>query len=175
VLNAGIQLVERDALGLATVLARKGKSVELTARVRQLFCVELPREPRRALTGAIAFAATAPGAWLAMREVASADFASTLMDSLSGLASVSDQTDAFAVVRISGPKVREVLCKLVPLDLHARAFAVNQFAVTIIAHIPVTMWRLADSADGSVMFELATFRSFSDSFRQTLLMSAASV
>jgi methylglutamate dehydrogenase subunit D len=172
-LNANVQVAERSALGLVTVLVRKGKSAELAARVRERFGVELPREPRRAVADEIAFAGTAPGAWLAMRENVGADFASSLMDSLAGLASVSDQSDGLAVLRVSGLRVRDMLCKLVPVDVHPRAFAVNQVAVTIVAHMPVTMWRVADDAGGASVFEMATFRSFAESFSHAVTESAA--
>jgi sarcosine oxidase subunit gamma len=188
-LTAGVKVVDRSGLGLATVLARKGKSAALAARVRERFGVELPTEPRRAMVkidttvrtaagshapaDSIAFAGTAPGAWLAMREDAGADFASSLAEALEGLASVSDQSDGLAVVRISGLNVRDTLCKVVPVDLHPRAFAINQVAVTLVAHMPVTMWRLADDADGSAVFEIGTFRSFADSFAHAMSESAA--
>jgi heterotetrameric sarcosine oxidase gamma subunit len=167
-LTAEVQIVDRSALGLAAVLVRKGKSAELAARVRERFGIELPHEPRRAAASNLALAGTAPGAWLAMREDADANFAASLAASLVGIASVSDQSDGLAVLRVSGPKVRDVLCKVVPVDVHPRAFAINQVAVTIAAHMPVTMWRLADDAEGSAVFEIATFRSFSASFAHAL-------
>lgn len=183
-LTAGVQVEERSALGLATVLVRRGKRDALVARVRERFGVELPREPRRAAAEGvverthsaasdIAFAGTAPGAWLAIRDNGGADFAASLADSLAGLASVSDQSDGLTVVRLSGAKVRGMLCKLVPVDVHPRAFAINQVAVTIVAHMPVTMWRLADEANGSAIFEIATFRSFAASFSHAVSHSAA--
>jgi sarcosine oxidase subunit gamma len=181
-LTAGVKIVARSGLGLATVLARKGKSAALAARVRERFGIELPSEPRRAVASAnvivagasaIAFAGTAPGAWLAMRENGGADFASSLADVLAGLASVSEQSDGLTVLRVSGAKVRDMLCKVVPIDIHPRAFAVNQVAVTIVAHMPVTMWRLADDPNGSAVFEIGTFRSFAESFDHALFESAA--
>lgn len=185
-LTAGIQVVERNTLGLATVLVRKGKGTELAARVRERFGVELPHEPRRVVAsatapadmgagantnggpGVIAFAGTAPGAWLALRQDAGADFASCLAEHLAGLASVSDQSDGLSVLRISGPNVRDALCKIVPIDLHPRELIVNQVAATIVGHMPVTMWRLPDDADGTAIFEIATFRSCTASFRYAL-------
>lgn len=169
----GIHVVERTALGLATVLARKGKSGQLAARVRDHFGIELPYEQRCAISGDVAFAGTAPGAWLATRKNTSADFALSLSESLAGLASVSEQSDGFAVLRVSGMKVRETLCKLVPIDVHPRAFTINQVAVTVAAHMPVTMWREADDADGAAVFEIATFQSFAETFRHALSQSAA--
>jgi sarcosine oxidase subunit gamma len=188
-LTTSLNIVERSGLELATVLVRKGKSAALARRVRERFGIELPSEPRRAfarldapvraaagahaIANAVAFAGTAPGAWLAVRESGGADFASSLADALGGLASVSDQSDGLAVLRVSGVKVRDMLCKVVPIDVHPRAFAVDQVAVTMAAHMPVTMWRLADEADGAGVFEIGTFRSFAASFRHALAESAA--
>jgi methylglutamate dehydrogenase subunit D len=171
-LNAGLHIIERTTLALATVLVRKGKSAGLATRVRERFGIELPREPRRAVAGDITFAGTAPGAWLATCENADGDFAALLAESLDGLASISDQSDGLIVVGVSGPNVRDALCKLVPIDIHPRAFAVNQVAVTIAAHMPITMWRLPDDSNRTPTFEIATFRSFAESFRHALAESA---
>ena len=170
--TSGIETVDREMLGIATVLVRKGKRAELIARVRERFGVELPAGPQRAVAASartdIAFAGIAPGGWLAMCEDGGAEFAASLAEALDGVASVSDQSDGLYVVRVSGANVRDVLCKLVPVDLHPREFAVGQVAVTLAAHMPVTMWRLADSAAGAAVFEIATFRSFAESFRHAL-------
>jgi sarcosine oxidase subunit gamma len=88
-------------------------------------------------------------------------------------AAIADQSDGQAVLRVSGQKVREALCKLVPIDLHPRAFGVGDVAVTVAAHIGVTLWRLPDELNGHAAFEIAVYRSLAGSFWAALSASAA--
>lgn len=63
---------------------------------------------------------------------------------LAGHASVTDQTDAWAVVLLSGEGVEEVLARLVPIDLRPAAFPVGSSARTLCQHMTVTLWRRED-------------------------------
>ena len=171
--GSGVVVRDRDGLGLATVLARKGKQEALAQRVRERFGIELPQGPHRATTGDTAFAGTGPGTWLALHERSGNSFAPALLAAIGDLASISDQSDGLAVLRLSGPKIRDALCKLIPIDLHPGAFKVGGVASTIAAHIGATLWRIEDDRDGSAVFEIAVFRSLADSFWSALSESAA--
>jgi heterotetrameric sarcosine oxidase gamma subunit len=161
----------RDGLGLATVLARKGKSAALTQRLREHFGIELPQGPHRTTAGDLALAGTGPGAWLATRDRGGNAFAESLMRTIGDLASVSDQSDGYAVLRLAGPKVGDTLCKLVPIDVHPRAFKIADVAATVAAHIGATLWRLEDGADGSPVFEIAIYRSYAANLWRALTCS----
>jgi heterotetrameric sarcosine oxidase gamma subunit len=86
---------------------------------------------------------------------------------LSGLASLSDHSDGYAVFELWGPKVRETLAKGVPVDLHPTAFT-DDVAVTVIAHIGAIVWQSAPDR-----FSIAIFRSYAGSFWPWLSTSAA--
>lgn len=171
--GGGVVATERDGLGIAAVLLRRGRAEALGQRVRERFGIELPREPRRTTAGGIAFAGTGRGAWLATREHGGNAFAAMLKEALGDLASVSDQSDAYAVLRLTGPRVRETLAKIVPIDVHARTFKVGTVAATVASHIGATLWRLDDGTDGSPIVEVAVFRSLAGSFWHALSDSAA--
>lgn len=171
--STDVIVTQRDGLGLATVLERRGRQAELQQRVRERFGIEMPRGPRRLAVNGTAFIATGPGAWLATCEGAGNNFAPRLREQLGDLASISDQSDGYAVLRISGPYVRHALCKLVPIDLHPRAFEIGNVAGTVAAHISVILWRLENGSGGAAVFELACYRSFADSFGSALTASAA--
>jgi methylglutamate dehydrogenase subunit D len=94
------------------------------------------------------------------------------MLTLGDTAAVTDQSDGYAVLRLSGPFVRAVLEKCVSIDLHERAFASGSVASTRCAHIGVILWRLDDNA-GFPVFEMAVFRSFARSLWHFLEESAA--
>ena len=171
--GCGVIAIDRDGLGLATVLVRKGRAGALSQRVRELFGIELPQGPRHVAGGDHAFAGTGPGAWLAIRESGGNAFASSLQDALHDLASVSDQSDGYAVLRLTGPKLRDTLAKIVPIDVHPRGFTPGDVASTVVSHMGVTLWRLQDSGDGSPVFELAVFRSLAVSLWHALSEAAA--
>jgi methylglutamate dehydrogenase subunit D len=163
----GIVVVERDGLGLATMQARKGRLDALRRRVRDEFGLELPMRPQRASSGGVAFAAVAPMTWLASSEGGGPAFAAHLAGLTADAAAVADQGDGFAVLRLSGRDVRELLARLVPIDVHERAFPVGSVASSVAGHVGVTLWRL-DDADGAPAFELALYRSFAHGFARLL-------
>jgi sarcosine oxidase subunit gamma len=169
----GLIAVVRDGLGVATVLARKGASALLAERVRGRFGLDLPREPRRAWAADVAFVGTGPGTWLAVAERGGNEFAAALGRDLDGLAAVADQSDGYVVIRLTGPSARDTLAKLVPIDVHARAFTVGDAASTLASHIGVTLWRLEDERESSPTFELALFRSLARSFWHALAEAGA--
>jgi len=78
---------------------------------------------------------------------------------LSGIGSVSDQSHGRVILRISGPKARNVLAKGTPVDLHPDEFPVGKSALTQMAHVGVHLTRIAEDA-----YDLSVFRGFSESF-----------
>jgi heterotetrameric sarcosine oxidase gamma subunit len=100
-------------------------------------------------------------------------FAPSLREAIDDLATVSDQLGSYAVLRLTGPRVRDALAKFVPLDLHPHVFDPGSAATTIASHIPVTLWRLADDSDGSAVFEIAAPRSYAGSFWHVVMESSA--
>lgn len=169
----GVVIRERDGLGLAAILARKGQGAALASRLRERLGIELPVGPRRTATGDLSLAGTGPGAWLAAREEGGNAFSYSLLDAVGDVACVVDQGDGLAVLRISGPKVRHTLCKLAFVDLDPGVFKVGDVAVTPLGHIGATFWRLEDAPEGSGVFEIAVHRSFAAGFWEELLEAAA--
>ena len=82
---------------------------------------------------------------------------------LEGLASCSDQSHGRVIIRIEGPKVRNVLCKGTPVDLHENEFEIGKSALTQMAHVGVHLTRVSRD-----VFELSVFRGFSESFWEWL-------
>lgn len=166
----GIVVQGRAGLGIAAVLVKRGQIDGLRKRVHERFGINLPLGPQRSAAGRSAFIATGPGAWLATVEDGEYRLDS-LTEALGEYASVADQSDGQAVLRVSGPSAREALCKLVPVDLHPRIFRCGDAAVTAAAHIGITIWRLDDDTHGEAVFEIAVYRSFAASFLAALSQS----
>lgn len=73
---------------------------------------------------------------------------------LGGSAAVTDQTDGWAWVTLSGADAVAVLARLCPLDLRPAGFPVGTSARTMLQHLSVLMIR--DAADS---FRIAAYRS----------------
>ncbi len=73
---------------------------------------------------------------------------------LSDLAAVVEQGDGMSCVRLEGPASRDVLARLVPLDLRDREFPEGATARTLLGHMPVTLTRAGPEA-----WEVMGFRS----------------
>ncbi len=169
----------RDDLTIAGVAAFSGRTEEVAARLRERFGLALPIRPEQA-TGADGLVAqwAGPAQWLVMASRGgdraggpaggARDLEAELAPLLGGIAAVVDLSDARAVLRVSGPKARDVLAKGVGIDLHARAFAVGDVAITHAAHTGVTI-ALVDDAP---TFEISMFRSFAESFAHFLSEAA---
>src|ERR1700679_3005622 len=110
--HRGVQVAPRDELAIATLLVRKGCLAALTQRLRERFGIELPHGPRRAVAGAVAFSGIGPYAWLATSDEHGHGFAQLLKEAVGDAASVSDQSSGYAILRMSGPKLRETLAKV---------------------------------------------------------------
>ncbi|APH53396.1 Sarcosine oxidase gamma subunit [Granulibacter bethesdensis] len=73
-------------------------------------------------------------------------------------ASVTEQSDGRVIFYLSGTAIRDVLAKLVPIDLHPRSFGPEHTAITTMAHVTVQIWR-SDQVNG---FHLAIPRSYAE-------------
>jgi methylglutamate dehydrogenase subunit D len=169
---AGVIAQVCQGFGLARILVRKNAATALAQHVQTHFNCALPTSPRRMCGSDIAVMGIGPGSWLAMREKGGNEFASSLKPMLGPFAAISDQSDAYGVFRLRGPHLRAALSKLVPIDIHDRAFKVGDVAETIAGHVGILFWRLDDAA-GSPLFDIAVARSFSVSLRHALVQSAA--
>ena len=166
----GIVIAERSRLGLATVAARKGRPGALTDAVAGAYGVALPDGSRVAHGKAVSFVGYGPGQWLAVSEsLANEALAGDLAQRLGDLASISDQSGGRTVLRLSGPRARDVLAKGLPIDLHPRAFGPGSAATSTISLMGVQLWQVDDAPT----YDIALFRSLSASFWRWLTASAA--
>jgi sarcosine oxidase subunit gamma len=166
----GVMIGELSGLGLATVASRQGQDAALKSAVLQAYGVQLPESSRVAQGSAVSFIGYGLGQWLAVSEsLAHEALAGDLSQRLAGLASISDQSGGRTVLRVSGPRARDVLAKGLPVDLDPRAFPLGSAAASIIGHMGVQLWQVDDTRS----YDIAVFRSLSQSFWRWLTASAA--
>ena len=75
-------------------------------------------------------------------------------DALSEHAVMTDQSDAWAVVRLEGVSAVDVLARLIPIDLRQEHFKRGHSARTQLQHMMVSITRVGDAA-----FQIMAFRS----------------
>lgn len=164
----GVTVEELLGLGLATVAARKGQIDALKAAVMEAYGVERPDGSRVTQGQQVSFIGYGPGQWLAVSEtLADEVLARDLVRQLKGLASISDQHGGRTVLRLSGPRARDVLAKGLPIDLDPRAFPPGSAATSTISLMGVQLWQTESG------YDIAVFRSVSASFWRWLSASAA--
>ncbi|MEM8537805.1 MAG: sarcosine oxidase subunit gamma family protein, partial [Pseudomonadota bacterium] len=83
---------------------------------------------------------------------------------------VTDQSDAWAVVQISGHAVEKVLARLVPIDLRAGVFPAAQVARTMLGHLSVAIMRT-----GETEFEIMVMRSMAKTLVHDLTVAMKGV
>lgn len=163
--RAGVTVRERSVGLLASVIARRGAAATVGSTLATL---------QRDFGGdAPTLLGVGPGHWWV--ESASVPLSGDdLQTRLEGMASVFDLTDSRVVLELGGPRIRDALAKMLPIDLHPSVFRTGDVAVTIANHIGVTLWRTSDppSADAP-QYRLAVARSYAASFWRGFVASAA--
>ncbi len=120
--------------------------------------LNLPQPGRRAGR----FIWNGPNSWLVLDEDAT-----TLAARAGGV--VTEQSDGLFLFAISGPAAREILKRLVPIDLRESSFPPEAAAITHASHIGVRIWREGDA------FILACFRSFAPALHHALAEAGQAV
>lgn len=169
----GVRVVDRDGVVLASILALRSPPSAIGDILRQGFNIELPVGPRRVQSGRLALLGVGPGRWLATAEPGDADFVGQLAKALGQNAAVFDQSSGYGVLQLTGPRLCDALAKGVTVDFHPDVFRVGDVAVTSIAHIGATLWRLDDADDGAPVMQIAVSRSLAGSFWLWLASSSA--
>lgn len=170
---AGVAFTDLRDFALVQVMARRGKAAALGKAAKQHFGTAAPSKPKAVTAGDSLLVWSGPDQFLVLSaRTGMASPLEPLAESLAGLASLSDQSDARALIRIAGPSARDVLAKFCSLDLHPQEFPVGTAAATSIDHTAVTLWRGAD-IDGAPVFNLLVFASFAESLWHMMLDSGA--
>ena len=98
------------------------------------------------------------------------DAESHLSSQLNAPAYYTDQSDTWAMIRVSGKRSRDVLERICPIDLSPEVFSVGRVSRTIMEHIGTIIFR-----DGDDSYVLLTMRSFGRSMIHAIEVSADNV
>lgn len=168
--SAGLLISELKEFGLANVTAFKDQGEALQRAIKIQFDVDLPQGPQVVTKAGISFVGIAPGQWWAFAEEYECDRFFTRLEACVGMfGTIVNQSDARAIVELSGPKVRSVLSKGVSVDLDERNFRMGDAATTMAAQLWITIWQ----TDEEPTYRLSVFRAFGSSLLDWLTTSSA--
>ncbi|MBE1293630.1 MAG: sarcosine oxidase subunit gamma [Rhodobacteraceae bacterium] len=157
-----VSLTEDLPASLTMLTARKGRLEACSEVLKSVHGVAMPK-PNRA-TGTQAARAIWFGRDQAMLVGVTPD------SSLLNEASVVDQSDAWAVIKLEGDGAEAVLARLVPVDLRAATFKRGHTARTMLGHMTVSITRVGEQA-----FQIIAFRSMAKTLVHDLQRAMESV
>ena len=155
------------------VVARGGRWANISATIDKLLGVKPCRRPTISVgpecmllwTGADQFAVVSP-------EDRSDALVRALRERLTGIASLSDQSDGRVLIELSGGSARDALARLVSIDLDDRVFPAFAAAATAIDHVGINIWRAPDRAGGHPVYGLLLPRSFAQSLVDSIIAAS---
>jgi sarcosine oxidase subunit gamma len=168
---AGVTLSELRGFQLVQVMARRGQAEAMAAAAASRFGAPAPTRPEAVIANDTILIWSGPDQFLALS--ARSTNAPDARQIFAGPASISDQSDGRALLRLAGPRARDLLAKVCSLDLHPASFPEGAAAATSIDHTGINLWRGADGEDGSPAFYLLVFSTFAESLWKTFLDSGA--
>jgi methylglutamate dehydrogenase subunit D len=172
--EAGLSMAELADFELLQVMARRGQWGAVALAAEQQFGAKVPVTPLAVTAGRSLLIWSGPDQFLVLSARTAGNSAiDGTKQAFAGVASLSEQSDGRSLLRIAGPRARDMLAKVCSLDLHPAIFPVGTSAATSIDHTSVNLWRGEDGADGAAVFYLLVFTSFAESLWRTLLDSGA--
>jgi methylglutamate dehydrogenase subunit D len=166
--HEGARAVAVDGVAAVSMTVWPGHEAALAASMRGAFGVGLPAAGRWSQAGAVTLVWLGPGHF-SVERAGGAPLLPEIAAIAGDDAALIDQTDARAVLRLSGAAAQNILAALLPIDLHPRAFAPGHAATTVAAHLTVQVRQLDDAPS----YDLAVSRSFAGSLWRALELCGA--
>ena len=153
-----VTLDEITPLPIYSISPAKGQQKAVSQALKSAIGVNLPALNRTSEAGDTRVMWLGIDQWLV--------FGADLPDVI-GKAAVTDQSDAWAIVRMSGDDVEAVLARLVPIDLRIKVFRKGYTARTLIGHMTGSVTRI-----GPKSFEIMVMRSMASTLVHELESAA---
>lgn len=163
--GVSLQAIDR---AVATLVAAPAESAAVAAHAAEVFGTGLPTGPRRITAQGVEFIGIGPGRWIALAKAEDDNLVSRLETAFVPHASAVDQSGGLVVFTAHGPRLGDVLRKLLTIDVDPSVFTPGSAATTVTAHIGVTVWR-----DDTGLWHFAVGYSFEAAFLRTFAQAAA--
>ena len=163
---AGLFLMPILVGRVETVTARRGQLADLLDALTERLGVAVEDRPGVWTTPRRRVIGIAPGRFLLL------GFDEAEGGALEPVAWRVRQTGGVALLRLTGPRLTEILSRGLSLDLDPDVFRPGSSAVTLLAHMPVTLMRLSDLASHPV-HDIMTGRSYARGLARWLMEAGA--
>ena len=155
------KIIEIDALTLTSISANKGKSEKLCEHLKKSHGMSLPHSGRASgREGARAL-------WFGQHTLL---VGPKCDEKLNKFAILTDQSDAWVILRMSGDLIEDVLMRLSPVDVRLRTFKVGNVVRTGLLHVNVSLHRIGENT-----IDLYGFRSMAKTLCHELTQALSSV
>ncbi len=138
-------------------------NAQFSGAIQNAIGIALPTEPNTTTENdSLCVIWLSPDEWMIRsKRPGTGELATRLNTALQGIfCAVTDQSSAYSIMQLSGPKARSVLAKGCPLDLPPRTFGAGQSAQSHYYKTSVLLRRLDDGAGNH--WEMIVRRSFAD-------------
>lgn len=142
-LSIGAVSVEEALFGAITSVAPfKGQQAAVSAELQKQVGVGLPTPNRSTSSDQVRVVFSGQGQALVL---------GAALDPIPG-AAMTDQSDAWACVTVSGAGALDVLARLVPVDLRPAVFDIGHVARTLVGHMTAVVFKIGDDSFGVLVF-----------------------
>lgn len=156
-----LKLCEAPALKLSSVMPFQGQVRALDAALRTAHGLAVPHPNRMTHSDTAQCLWTGRGQVFLVQPEPAPD--------LAGFAALTDQTDAWVTLDLTGAQSVSVLARLVPIDLSLSAFPPDGCARTLSGHANIILHRIEDG------FRIRAFRSMAQSLAHEIADAMAGV
>ena len=171
VITDGVSLIEITDLSIVSVAPLMGGETSFKSAIAKLFNAGTPSATmalERTGKGRCFIMPSAHNQWFLVFD----DDHSDPLDAAIGLLgkntkphlAMTDQSDSWAVLALSGIEARQILERICPIDCSAAAMPIGTTARTMMEHLGVIITRRPDTDDGAPCFWLFSARSSAASF-----------
>ena len=144
---------------LASVIAAAGQTATVAAVLKKELGLALPAMGQSSSARGASLLGIQPGHWLAIKTGGNGALAQRLGKVIGAAGLVTSQNHGRTLMRLSGPRSRDVLAKGTPVDMSESTFRPGMVASTQIGHVGVVV-----ACTGADSFDLLTHRSFAEGF-----------
>ncbi|MDD9923205.1 MAG: sarcosine oxidase subunit gamma [Boseongicola sp.] len=137
-------LRERDDLALVSVATPLGGEAELKAKLSSGWSLETPEPTMSVASGDTRAIRTSADQLMLVFPHSAPDAVAAVSAKIGDAGYLTDQTDVWVVLELSGVDARSALERLCPLDLHPDAFAVNASGRTVMEHMGALIVRTGE-------------------------------
>ncbi len=163
-----LKLAERTDMALVSIATPLGGDDALNEALNEAFKVRVPDIGQSAVSAidGTRFLGLQPGQIFAMFTDGAVQPVATISGKLGDAGYYTDQSDSWVVLQLSGPRAREALERICPIDLHPDTFPDGAVTRTVMDHLGTIILRT-----GNDTFVLLSARSSAKSFHHAVLTS----